>query len=335
MGRVAGPIWILFGSVARRAADRLRQRGQPLPGPRASGGSGSWPSAAPSAPAGCSSSARRSPRRSSSPCSRARSPWCWLGSACRSTSSSCRPTCPASATSRCAGARCSSPASASALAALLCGGLPAAARVRAEPRPAARREPRVHRAPALGPRRARGGADGARARAPHRLGAAAPELPEDARRGSGLRHPGRLHLPDRARGRRTSTTPARSPGSTSPSWSGSRTCRACGRWGSWTTCRSTRASPTRASFRPSGRARPAGRAAGFHLGRGRLLLDHGDPAARGPGVHRGGPAHRPGPRDHQPVGGEPALAGAVGRSGGGSSGRRFRSGRPSSAWWKT
>ena len=46
---------------------------------------------------------------------------------------------------------------------------------------------------------------------------------------------------------------------------------------------------------PSGRARGRdrpGRAAGLHLRRGRLLLDHGDPAARGPGVHRGGPAHR-------------------------------------------
>ena len=86
--------------------------------------------------------------------------------------------------------------------------------------------------------------------------------------------------------------------------------------------------------RAGGRDRP-GRAAGLHLGRGRLLLDHGDPAARGPGVHRGGPAHRPGARDRQPVGGEPALAGAVSRSGGGSSGRRSPSGRPSSAWWKT
>ena len=75
------------------------------------------------------------------------------------------------------------------------------ARVGAESRPAARRKSRVHLAPALGPRRAGGRADGARARAAHRLGALVPQLPEDAERGPGLRYAGHLHLPDRARGR--------------------------------------------------------------------------------------------------------------------------------------
>ena len=66
-----------------------------------------------------------------------------------------------------------------------------------------------------------------------------------------------------------------------------------------------------ASSRRSARARPtAARGSSFNFVGGRLLLDHGDPAARGPGVHDGRPVHRPGKRRHQQVRGEPALAGA-------------------------
>ncbi len=209
-----------------RAAHRLRQRGQPVPGPRRAAAAGAGgpprhrrrPVAALPRPDHRGAGRRR--------CSPARWRWSSPGSASRSTCGSCRPTSPASATSQVSWGTLLFTGVVSALAALLCGGAAGPARVGAEPRPAARRQPRVHRAPALGPRRPGGGADGARARAAHRIGAAVPELPGDAERGSRLRHARHLHLPDRARGRPPHRTPPRTPGSISRSWSGWRICRA-------------------------------------------------------------------------------------------------------------
>ena len=71
--------------------------------------------------------------------------------------------------------------------------------------------------------------------------------------------------PSRSRPRATQLKDARLVRPVPPRLHGAaaRTCRACGRWGSWTTCRSTRASPTPGSSRPSGRARAGG---GVRLG---------------------------------------------------------------------
>ena len=126
---------------------------------------------------------RRSRRRSSSPCSRARSrmvlAWVSVPLYLRVVP----PDVPWIGDVGCAGARSSSPARLRAPA-LLCGGLPAAVCVGAEPRPAARREPRIHR------RRhwARDGlvvAQTALAPGCSPVGAALPQLPEDAERGPG------------------------------------------------------------------------------------------------------------------------------------------------------
>ena len=92
-----------------------------------------------------------------------------------------------------------------------------APRVGAESRSSARRESRVHRAAALGARRIGGGADRARPGAPHRLGAPLAELRADAAGGPRLRHPRRLHLPDRARKRRAQGRGRPTPGSISRS----------------------------------------------------------------------------------------------------------------------
>ena len=225
---------------------------------------------------------------------------------------------------------------ASALAALLCGGAAGAARVGAEPRPAARRQPRVHRAPALGAGRARGGADRARARAAHRLGAAVPQLREDAEGGPGLRHPRHLHLPDRARGRRTSRTPRsfarfhlafmeRLAQPAGRAVGGDRGQRAAQRGPRRTT----------GSFPPSARARPTA-ACCWASPRSRATTSR--PWASG--CSRAG---RSPTRTSSPTWGTSSSTArrrtcsgrASRRSAGGSSGRRSRCGRPSSAWWKT
>ena len=212
---------------------------------------------------------------------------------------------------------------------------PGPPRVRAEPRSAARREPRVHRAPALGPRRPRRGADGARARPPHRIGAAVPELPGDAERRPGLRHARHLHLPDRARGRSAEgrrlvrPVPSRLHGAAGPSagrdLGGHRGPRPAQRGP-----RRRPVPPVRARGRDR-RRRPA-----------RLHAPSRATTSRpwGSGCSRAGRSPRP---TSSPTWGtssstspRPICSGRGSRpSGGGSSGRRSPSGRRSSAWWKT
>ena len=319
-----------------RAADRLRQRGQPVPGPRRSGGSASWRCAARSAPAGCSSSGRRSPRRSSSRCSRARSPWCWPGSACRSISASSRPTCRASATSRSAGPRSSSPSRSRRSRRCSAAVLPA---LRAS-------EPSLDRL--------RDGSRGSTARrhwARDGLVVAQTALAlvlltgsallfrsfqKMRERGSGLRHPRHLHLPDRARERRSSRTRPRSPGSTSPSWSGSARLpgvRSVGIVDNVPLNEDLSDDP----FLPAERAGDSrgGVMLGFTSVAGDYFQTMGIRLLAGRALTERGPAHRSGPRDRSTARRRTCSGRGSRRSAGGSSGRASRSGRRWSAWSRT
>ena len=225
VGRVAGPIWILFGSVAvvlliacanvgNLFLVRAERRQRELAVRRAIGA------------ARLQLFRAQITEAPSSPCSPARSPWCWPGSAFRCT---CKVRAarraPHRRRRRCAGARCSSPAS---------------------PR-RSRRSSAAGCRPCARPSRASIGCATAAAGPPRAGTGPATASWWRRRRSRSCSSPARrccsgasrrcgtwirattpaTSSPSRSRPRAsTSTTPPRSPGSTSPSWSGSRTCRA-------------------------------------------------------------------------------------------------------------
>ena len=209
-----------------------------------SGGSGSWPSAARSAPRAAAALPRPDHRGHGRRAARGRRrDGARLGQRPPVSAVRRRPTCRASATSSVRWTTLLFTGVASALAALLCGALPA---LRAS-------EPSLDRL--------RDGSRGSTSRrhwARDGLVVAQTALALVLLTGSALLFrsfqkmgtwirattPG-TSSPSRSRPRAiTSTTRPRSPGSISPSRSGSQRCPASRRWGSWTTSRSTKGSPS-------------------------------------------------------------------------------------------
>ena len=336
LGAVARPLWVLLRRGRDRAADRVRQRRQSVHGARRG---------APARSGGASRDRRRA--RSARPAAdgggRRRG-----GRARRSRRGLCAfLTLPAFLRAAPAGiprlgdvgvtgvTLCSRSARRS-FAALACGARAGAPRVGSRLHAPARRRPRLDAQAALGARRARRRADGARARAAHRIGTARAQLLGAAARRPRLRHEGHLHVSDRARrtasAGRTGLRAFRSRVHGSAQGASWRPVGRTGREHAAERGHGGRPVPRRGHERRSGQRS----AAPGDVCRGRLLQDDGHRPARRPSVRDERSPVGAAERGDQPVGRESAVARLEAPSASGCSARLRRAGRrPRSSAWST